>query len=409
MKQFWLLTGLLLLLNFPLFGQASDAEALQALQVDVIYLSSDLLEGRETGTQGEEMAARYIASRFREIGLQPRGEAGTFYQPFVFVHQENAHAEGEARTGKNVVAYLDNGADKTVVIGAHYDHIGYGAFNSRYVGDPAIHNGADDNASGVAALLWLADHLKNSDADGNNYLFIAFSAEEMGLHGSKHYVEEAAEDLEKVNYMLNLDMVGRLGEEKVLTINGAGTSPLWKQAFEAIKVPGIKGVNTTDSGIGPSDHTSFYLKDVPSLHFFTGAHEDYHKPSDDSHLVDYPGLLAVSHYAGTLLEWLDSQGELDFTKTKNEQPQRRGRYKVTLGVMPDYAFSGPGMRIDAVIDGRPAQKAGLEDGDIILKIGETSVKDIYGYMEALGNYEQGQKATVLVKRGEQKLSKEVIF
>lgn len=390
-------------------GQTSTASALQDLQIDVVYLSSDLLEGRETGTAGEEMAARYIASRFRTIGLEPGGEAGTFYQPFVFRHQPTPTAEGEARTGKNVIAYIDNGAEKTVVIGAHYDHIGFGQFNSRYVGDPAIHNGADDNASGIAALLWLAGEIKSGDATANNYLFIAFSAEEMGLHGSKHYVGSAANGIDNINYMLNFDMVGRLGEERVLTLNGAGTSPLWKEALETLEVPGINTVTSTESGIGPSDHTSFYLKDVPSLHFFTGVHEDYHKPSDDSHLINYEGLLAVCKYAAALIEFLDEQGSIEFTKTKDEQPQRAGRYKVTLGVMPDYAFSGPGMRIEAVLDGRPAQKAGLEDGDVVLKIGQTAVKDIYGYMDALGQYGEGQKAEVVIKREGRQLTKEVVF
>jgi len=394
---------------FAALSQVSDVTALQSIQVDVVYLSSDVLKGRETGTQGEELAARYISSRFREIGLQPGGEAGTYFQPFVFRHVPQPQSEGEVRTGKNVIGYLDNGASKTVVIGAHYDHIGYGAFNSRYVGDPAIHNGADDNASGVAALLWLAEHFSGGVAESNNYLFIAFSAEEMGLHGSKHYVGDAADGIDKINYMINLDMVGRLGDDQVLTINGAGTSPIWADVIERVKVAGIQSVVTTESGIGPSDHTSFYLKDVPSLHFFTGVHEDYHKPSDDSHLVNYEGLLAVSQYVSALIEGLDEQGSVEFSKTKDEQPQRAARYKVTLGVMPDYAFSGPGMRVEAVLDGRPAQKAGIEDGDVILKIGETTVKDIYGYMDALGKYGEGQKAEVVVKRKDQQLTKEVVF
>ena len=390
-------------------GQSYDAGSFQDLQVDVVYLSSDLLQGRETGTIGEEMAAKYIASRFRDIGLEPGGEAGTFFQPFVFRHIPFPNSDGEALTGKNIVGFIDNGAEQTVIIGAHYDHIGFGSFNSRYVGDPEVHNGADDNASGIAALLWLADHLKKGSASSNNYLFIAFSAEEMGLHGSKHYVEDAAEGLDKVKYMLNLDMVGRLGDEQVLTVNGAGTSPIWKEALEVVKVPGIRSVTSTESGIGPSDHTSFYLKDIPSLHFFTGVHEDYHKPSDDSHLINYDGLLSVSKYVAALVEWLDEQESIGFTKTKDEQPQRAARYKVTLGVMPDYAFSGPGMRIEAVLDGRSAQKAGLQGGDVILKIGQMSVKDIYGYMEALGSYEQGQRADVVIKRNGQQMTKEVIF
>ena len=392
-----------------LFGQTKDA-AIQNLRVDVVYLASDLLEGREPGKKGGELAAQYIASRFQTIGLSPLGVDGGWFHPFDFQYNSNPHETkgGESRTGKNVVGYIDNGAEQTVIIGAHYDHLGMGMpGSSLYAGDPAIHNGADDNASGVSALLYLAEYLKNSKAKHNNYLFIAFSAEELGLVGSKKYVENPTIDLKTVNYMLNMDMVGRLNEEKVLAVNGAGTSPVWKDALSKINVDGIK-VKTSDSGIGPSDQTSFYLVDIPVLHFFTGQHSDYHKPSDDSELINYEGLYDVAQFMAQLIENLDNDSKIAFTKTKDEQ-QQAASFKVTLGVMPDYVYDGEGMRIDAVLDDRPAIKAGLERGDIVVQIGDVEVKTIYDYMDGLAKFKKGDKAKVKVKRKDEVIEKEVQF
>lgn len=407
MKAAILFVLLIFIGNFS-FGQDKET-ALQDLRVDVVYLSSDLLQGRETGSEGEELAANYIASRFAKLGLQPIGREGSWFHDFKFRYNPNPHeASGEERTGRNVTGWIDNGAPTTVIIGAHYDHLGMGMpGTSLYVGDPAVHNGADDNASGVAALLYLADYLKNSGAKKNNYLFLAFSGEELGLYGSKKFVENPPIDLKKANYMLNMDMVGRLNEEKVLAVNGAGTSPLWKETLDKIAIGGIK-VKTTDSGIGPSDHTSFYLQDIPVLHFFTGQHADYHKPSDDSELINYEGLYDVSRFIARLVELLDDKGKIEFTKTKDEQ-QEAASFKVTLGVMPDYVFDGEGMRIDAVLDDRPAQKAGLEKGDVVIQLGEVKVKNIYDYMEGLSKFQKGEKTKVTVKRKNEIIEREVEF
>ena len=399
-----------LLVCTTLFLSVFAQDPLIDFKVDVVYLASDMLEGRETGTKGERMAAEYIAKRFEEVGLKPKGQKNSWYHTFSFNFKENPHVEGgEARQGMNVIGFLDNGAKTTVVIGGHYDHLGYGLFGSRHTGEPAIHNGADDNASGIAALFYLAEQLKASKLKQNNYLFIAFSGEELGLIGSKKYAADPTISLTEMNYMLNLDMVGRLNEEKVVSINGVGTSPAWKPALEKLDVAGIK-IKTTDSGIGPSDHTSFYLKDVPAIHFFSGQHPDYHKPEDDPSTLNYQGIKDISDYILALIAALNKSGELEFTKTKDEsQGRTAAKFKVTLGVMPDYVYDGKGMRIDGVLDGRPAQAADMKDGDVILKIGDIEVKDIYDYMEGLSKFKKGQKAIVVVKRGEDIIEKEVEF
>jgi len=242
----------------------------------------------------------------------------------------------------------------------------------------------------------------------NNYLFIAFSGEELGLFGSKFFVNNPTIPLTSINYMLNMDMVGRLKKERVIAVNAVGTSPVWNEILPNIK-RGRLNIKTTDSGIGPSDHTSFYLKDIPVLHFFTGQHRQYHKPEDDVPLINFPGIYDVSDYLMAIIEKLDDKGKIEFTKTKQSETRQAAVFKVTLGVMPDYVHSGKGMRIDAVIEGRVAHKAGIEDGDIVLKIGDTKVKDIYAYMEGLSKYKAGDKAPVLVKRGKEMVTIEVEF
>ncbi|MCB0634249.1 MAG: M28 family peptidase, partial [Lewinella sp.] len=290
----------LLVLFFALIvftaGAQDRREQLLQAKVDIVYLASDLLGGRESGTEGEKMAAEYIVHRFEQIGLERKGSNGTWYQSFDFEFKTNPHAaHGDPRIARNIVGYLDNGAENTIIIGAHYDHLGMGEFSSLHAGEPAIHNGADDNASGVAALLRLATELKSGRAKGNNYLFLAFSGEELGLYGSKFFANNPTFDLGKVTYMLNMDMVGRLKDERTLAVYGVGTSPAFREVLEKIDVAGIK-ITTSESGVGPSDHTSFYLKDLPVLHFFTGQHGQYHKPSDDSELINYEGLMDVTDF-----------------------------------------------------------------------------------------------------------------
>jgi len=302
--------------------------------------------------------------------------------------------------GHNVVGYINNKSENTIVIGAHYDHLGYGDEGSLYRGAPAIHNGADDNASGDAALIEMARFLKNSNDKANNYLFIAFSGEEKGLLGSNYFVKHPTIDLKKVNYMINMDMVGRLKKnEKTLQVLGVGTSPAWKEVIEKINIDSVK-VKESESGVGPSDHTSFYLADIPVLHFFTGSHEDYHKPSDDEDKINYAGEISVIKIILQVIHELNGKEKLAFTKTKDSDNSETPRFKVTLGVVPDYAFEGEGMRIDGVSDGKPASKAGLKSGDIVVQLGDNKVLDMMSYMKALGKFAKGDTTTVKVKRGD---------
>ena len=382
------------------------------IKEDVSFLASDKLEGRQTGTKGEKAAADYIQKRFKELDLHPKGTKG-FLQPFTFKPKTNPHDEvkfdvnGDGTiTGNNVIGFVDNKAENTVVIGAHFDHLGFGGEGSLYRDSiKAIHNGADDNASGVAILLNLAAKLKKKNTK-NNYLFITFSGEEMGLLGSNYFVKNPTIDTKKVSYMINMDMVGRLKKDSALAVYGTGTSPVFKQSLKSNN-DNFKLIQQ-ESGVGPSDHTSFYLTDIPVLHFFTGQHEDYHKPGDDAEKLNYEGMETISNYIFNIISDLNDNGKLAFKKTKNEG-KNSPRFKVGLGVIPDYMFDGKGMRIDGISEDKPAQKAGLQKGDVVIKLGDSLVTNMMSYMRALSVFEKGDKSKVIVKRGEKEVEKEINF
>ncbi len=399
------------ILSFFYFSFSGLAQSgLEQLRSDVAYLADDKLEGREIGTKGEELAAIFIAERMRAIGLVPKGTDG-FFQTFSRKQEQDPHSTMPTDTGRvvgrNVSGYIDHGAQNTVIIGAHYDHLGYGHHGSLHAGEPAIHNGADDNASGIAVMLQLAEKLR-SGPRSNNYLFIAFSGEERGLWGSNFFTKEPTIRLENVNYMINMDMVGRLNSDNALAINGTGTSPVWKESLEKLN-DGRFNLFLSESGVGPSDHTSFYLKDIPVLHFFTGQHEDYHKPSDDVEKVNFEGMEKIGSYILALISDLDDNGELAFSKTKEEDQGQKVSFNVTLGVVPDYLFDGKGMRISGVKEGRSAANAGMMEGDIVIKMGKIDVTDMQSYMQGLSSFKKGDKTTVVIKRAEKTLKKKVEF
>jgi Predicted aminopeptidases len=317
------------------------------------------------------------------------------------------------RTGNNVIGFINNGAPTTIVFGAHYDHLGYGEDGNSMLrsGEKQIHNGADDNASGTAALIELARQMKQSKDKKNNYLFIAFSGEELGLFGSKYFTEHPTVNLSTVNYMINMDMVGRLNDSsKTLTVGGYGTSPAWGELFDALnKKNKAFTVKLDSSGTGPSDHTSFYLKNIPVLFFFTGLHSDYHKPTDDDEKINYTGELHIIRFIEDLVKASSNKGKLAFQKTRETGSMTAARFSVTLGIMPDYTFSGGGIRVDGVSDGRPAQKAGIQTGDIIVQLGEYSTDSMETYMQALSKFKKGDLTKVKYKRGNELLEGDVQF
>lgn len=369
--------------------EVKDRSALSA--IPVIYLSNE------------------VASRFYKDGMESLDI------------KLSVALEEKRRTGHNVVGFMDNGAAETVVFGAHFDHLGMGEDgNSRHINnDLVVHNGADDNASGTAALIELSRMLRQSALKGHNYLFIAFSGEELGLYGSKYFTDHPTIDLKKVDYMINMDMVGRLNDSsRVLTIGGFGTSPTWSNkistnffetpAAAKKNIPSLV-IRIDSSGTGPSDHTSFYRKDIPVLFYFTGLHTDYHKPSDDADKINIPGERTVLNHILKLISALDKEPKLLFSKTRETTATGSRAFAVSMGIMPDYTFSGEGVRADGISDGKPAQKAGLKAGDIILQVGDFSIHSLDNYMQALGKFVKGEKALVKFKRGDKLMEVTVEF
>lgn len=303
--------------------------------------------------------------------------------------------KNKKRKAHNVVGYIDNNAATAVIIGAHYDHLGYGEDGNALDAKGQIHNGADDNASGTAALIELARIIKSSNAKNNNYVFIAFSGEELGLYGSKYWLQNIPASITP-NYMINIDMIGRYDPAKKLTIGGYGTSPAWGQVFSTTTDKNIV-VHFDSSGLGPSDHATFYMNNIPVLFFFTNVHSDYHKATDDADKINYAGELEIVNYIDKIIEASDSQGKLAFTKTRDAEMQPVS-LPVTLGVMPDYAYSGSGLRIDGVTQGKTAEAIGLKAGDILLQLGDYKFNDIQTYMKALQHFKKGDSTKLYVKR-----------
>lgn len=410
MKFKFLLAAALLCASQVIFSQEVTVKNLHK---HVAFLASDKLKGRGTGTPEERKAAEYIAKQFKKIGLTPKGDNGTYYHKFGFKKSADPHGGMDEKApqlySQNVAGYIDNGAPYTIVIGAHFDHLGLGYDHNSLDANPEgkIHNGADDNASGVSAVIELARYFaKNNVKESHNFLFLTFSGEELGLVGSKRFTEYPTIDLSKVSFMLNMDMVGRLNADKRLVVGGVGTAPDFVPLFK--NMTGGMSVKLDSAGIGPSDHTSFYLKNIPVLFFFTGQHSDYHKPSDDTELVNFPGLKSIVDMAVSAIQVLDKTPKLTFQTTKANEDDTP-RFKVTLGIMPDYTWEGEGVHVDGVTEGKPAFKAGIQKGDIILGLGEFDVKDMKAYMKALAASKKGDTVKVKVKRGSEMKTLDATF
>ncbi len=400
---------LTLTLASPLFSQDISEKNLRK---HISYLAADKLKGRGTGTKEGRIAASYIAKQFKKIGLTPKGDNDTYFHQYGFKKAADPHGMSEAGPqlyAQNVVGYLDNGAAHTIVIGGHYDHLGMGMDHNSLEANPEgkIHNGADDNASGTAGVIELARYFaKNGIKEQHNFLFLAFSGEELGLYGSKRYTETPSIDLSKVSFMLNMDMIGRLNAEKRIMVGGVGTAPEFVPVLNQMK--GDFTVKYDSAGIGPSDHTSFYLKNIPVLFFFTGQHSDYHKPSDDTDKINFVGEKALLELAAKVVNQLDKTEKLKFQETTSKQ-EKNPSFSVTLGIMPDYTYDGVGLHVDGVTNGKTGFVAGLQKGDTIVKMGDLEVKTIQDYMKGLSIFKKGDSTVIVVKRGAEEKKLNVTF
>lgn len=309
--------------------------------------------------------------------------------------------------GTNVLGYLE-GADEllrkeVVIIGAHYDHLGMGGAGSLTPDTLAVHNGADDNASGTAGLLELAEFLAGRKSElRRSVLFIAFSGEERGLLGSAFYVKNPLLPLDQSVVMINMDMIGRMNKGKLI-VYGIGTSPGFEQLVASHNADSTFDLRLVKDGFGPSDHSSFYGGGIPVFHFFTDLHSDYHKPSDDWDKLNYEGMTSILNLVASVALDVNRASERP-AYVRVEAPRQpaasgQGRARSYTGTIPDFGEQVEGMKISGVTEGSPAATAGLQGGDIIVKFGKIEIKNLYDYTFALGEYKPGDEVDVIIKRG----------
>jgi hypothetical protein len=377
---------------------------------DIKFLTDDQLQGRATGSAGADTVAAYLARRFSEVGLQPA--AGGWFQSFTVGREAPAARQGKAGglVGKNVIGILP-GRDpvlrnQTVVLGAHYDHLGLGGFGSL---DPdstgRVHNGADDNASGIAGLIQVAARLAAS-RPARTVVFIAFSGEELGLLGSAHYVKEPIYPLAATLAMINLDMVGRLRNGRLI-VYGARTAKEFPALLDSLNWYAGFDLKAQGDGYGPSDQSSFYAAKRPVLHLFTDLHEDYHRTTDDWQKVNLDGLKRVADFTlGLVTALANRAGPLTFLDlpaplpTQASAPTVSGAgYGAYLGTVPDMTGAPGGVRLVGVRAGSPAEKAGLRGDDIITRIGAAETPDLQAMTDALRSHRPGDTVDIVIRRG----------
>lgn len=384
-----------------MLAQTSGADRIKG---DISYLASDRLEGRGVGTAGLDSAAIYVARAFRDAGLEPAGTDG-FLQPFTIDPSAPAAAHaGASDVGVANVVGIKRGsgslAGEAVVIGAHFDHLGYGGFGSL---DPdsvhVVHNGADDNASGTAAIIEAARILtRRSGTDSRTLVFVAFTAEELGLIGSSNYVKSPAFPNGDTFAMLNLDMVGRLQDGKLAAF-GAETAEEFVGILENVNASYDLDIAPSGDGYGRSDQQSFFTQKIPVLHFFSGTHEDYHRTTDDSDKINYEDTARIAAFVADLAWNLATRTDaLTFVDSKPPEMTTSGGYGAYLGTIPDMTESPDGVRLTGVRAGSPAEAAGVQAGDVLVGIGDQEIKDLYEMTDALRAHKPGETVELRVRR-----------
>jgi hypothetical protein len=384
-------------------GESTTAITARDIRERLSVLASDSLEGRRSGSPGAEKAARYISQEFRRIGLTPIDSEKSFLQHFTFKeHLDSVHSE--LISTANVIGLLKSNdphyRGEYIIVGAHYDHLGYGG---KYALDTvhAIHYGADDNASGATGVLELAEYFAaHRSLLKRSIVFMSFSGEEEGLCGSSYYVNHPLVPLANTVAMINMDMIGRLAADSTLIVEGVGTSPIWTPLVKRLDSPKQFNLKLKQTGMGPSDHESFYLKNLPVLFFFTGFHTDYHRSTDTRDKINAEGEVKVLDFVRSILYVLaESPDTIPFSHPAEDTTQKASSFHVYVGGVPDYGYDGDGVRISAIMEHSPAEKAGFKAMDVIVDFGGKKIRNIYDYTDALSKYKPGDVVNVLLDRG----------
>ncbi len=375
-----------------------------AIRADIAYLADDRLEGRGTGTAGNDSAAAYLLRRYTALGLKADTQQFTAHPPV------RGGAPLSLRTS-NVWTIL-RGTDPVlrtqfVVIGAHFDHLGRSSDGAL---DPeagnVIRNGADDNASGTAAVLSLAGRLVRNPTR-RSILFVNFTGEELGLLGSAWFADHSPVPLDSVQAMVNFDMVGRLRNDRLI-VYGVATAKEFPALLDSANTGVGLRLSAVGDGFGPSDQSSFYARNLPVLHYFTDLHDDYHRASDRVGGINAAGEVKVLDFAERVVRSIaDRPSRLTFTRAPERAAQSSSRENtgVYLGTIPDMGAADiPGMKLTGVRAGSPADQGGIKAGDIIVELGGKPVTDIYGYTDAMNAFKPGDTVTIVVLRGTERLS-----
>ena len=377
----------------------------QMLRHDVLMLACDQMEGRLTGSLQDSLVALYLGKRFMENGLvpfsaayrtaEPGNDQTDYWQPYSF---KARWGEQVFTRNVGVVKGTDSAlSEHLVVVGAHFDHLGWGdkAETSMRKGVHEIHNGADDNASGVAVMLELMRYYSQYPLP-KTLVFVAFSGEELGLLGSTAFLDSFPFDLSAIDVMFNLDMLGGL-QGNGFRINGTGTSREAAAMVEEARKHTDLELSVSPDGHGPSDHASFYARQIPVFFFCTPPTPTYHTPDDDPATLNYDGMLRIAALTGNLVKQAGQVQPLHFTSSGELQRPTKGMgdFKVTLGLMPDINNTSPeGLTAMIVVEGKPAYKAGLRSGDVMYSLNGKKINSIEQYMEVLSTLQQGMKVKI---------------
>ena len=397
----------------PLPAQTATSPRAQRVAGDVRYLASDALAGRKTGEAGNDSAAQFIARQLRALGLRPAGDSGTFFQRWTAGSSAATRQAGiEGKAARNVVAVLPGAgrlAGQAVVLGAHFDHLGMGGMGSLNPDSVLVHNGADDNASGTAALLEagrvMSAGRRPGPRDMRSVVFVFFSGEEQGTLGSTWYTNHPAAPMDSTIAMVNFDMVGRLREGKLLAL-GARSATEWQALIDSVNQAARLDVRASGDGWGPSDHAPFFAQHRPVLHLFTDLHEDYHRPSDDAPAINADGIVQVADFAVQLAQRLRARSSgLTFVDAPPPAPPvAASGARPSLGTIPDMTDEPGGVRLSGVRAGSPAEAGGLRQGDILTGMGTHTIADLQDFQNALMAHRPGQQVEIRFKRGEQNMS-----
>lgn len=396
----------------PVVAQTATTDRARRIGSDISVLAADSLQGRKTCQPGNASAAALIADRMRTSRVLPAGDAGTFLQSWTVGNTSGTREAGIAgcRTA-NVVGTLPgrgNLAGQYVIVGAHFDHLGTGRFGSLAPDSGQVHNGADDNASGTAAIIELTrlfarDRALRDMRPRRTIVFALWSGEEEGSLGSAYYAQHLPMPKDSVVAYLNFDMVGRLRNGKLLVL-GSRTAAEWPALLDSVNATARLDIRASGDGWGPSDHASFYAQKLPVLHFFTDLHEDYHRPSDDAERINADGIVQVADFAAALIHRLDALPRLTFVDVPPPTAPATaasGRPRPSLGTIPDMSSEPGGVLLSGVRTGSAADSAGMRAGDVLVGIGEHTIGNLEDFQTALMAHAAGDRVEIRYKRGDQ--------